>query len=87
MIVAGFINIIYSLIYALTSPFRLLPDVSLSGNFASAISTANGYIHSLDFIVPMDTIINLLGMYIIIETAYLTYKIIMWLIKRFPTQS
>jgi hypothetical protein len=87
MITATFLNLIYYILYGITSPIRLLPDVSLPAGFTSAMTTASSYYSSLNAILPLDTILILLGIYIAIEVAYLTYKLIMWLIKRFPTQS
>lgn len=87
MIIKGFIDMIYGLIYLITLPITLLPDVSLPAGFTNAITTANGYLRSLDVIIPIQTVLTLLGIYIAIELAYFTYKLIMWLIKRFPTQS
>jgi hypothetical protein len=87
MIIKLFTDAMYALIYVITSPIRLLPDVSLPIAFTNAITTANGYISSINTIIPVDTIILLIKLYIVIELAYFTYKLIMWLIKRFPTQS
>lgn len=87
MILTGLINTIYGLLYLVTSPIRLLPDVTLSSGFTDAMNTVGGYLSSLNNLLPIDTILTLLGVYIAIELAYLTYKLIMWLIKRFPTQS
>jgi hypothetical protein len=87
MITSALINVIYYVLYGITSPIRLLPDVVLPSGFTSAMTTASGYYTSLNSILPLDTMITLLGIYITIEVAYLSYKLIMWLIKRFPTQS
>ena len=87
MIIKLFMDTMFALIYVITSPIRLLPDVSLPVGFTNAITTANGYISSINTIIPVDTILTLLGIYISIELAYFGYKMIMWLIKRFPTQS
>ena len=87
MIFALILNFIYAGVFLITSPIRLLPDVALPASFTSAIVTANGYIASLNGILPVDTIILLLKLFIGIEVAYFAYKFIMWLIKRLPTQS
>lgn len=87
MIFTTLINGIYGLLYLVTSPIRLLSDVTMPAGFTSAMSTASQYLSSLNVIIPVDVILTLLGIYIAIELAYLTYKLIMWLIKRFPTQS
>jgi len=87
MITTLFLNLIYAIIYVLTTPIRALPDVALDGGFGVAITTASGYLSSFDSFIPVTTILTLLALYISIEVAYLTYKLIMWLVKRFPTQS
>lgn len=87
MILNLFLTIVYYLLYAITSPLRLLPDVQMDGGFSTAIINAGGYLKSLDSFIPVATILTILGLYITIELGYLTYKGIMWFIKRFPTQS
>lgn len=87
MILTGLINAIYYIIFLVTTPIRILPNASLPEAFTSAILTANGYISSLNSIVPIDTILAIIALYVVIEGSYLTYKLTMWLIKRFPTQS
>jgi len=87
MILTALINTIFGVIYLVTSPLRLLPNVTLSSGFSVAMQTVGGYLSSLNDILPVDTILTLLGVYLTIELAYLSYKLIMWLIKRFPTQS
>lgn len=87
MIVTAFIQTIYYLVYAICSPFLLLPNVTLPQAFADTITTASGYLSSLNSFLPIDTIITILKISIAIEVAYLTFKLIMWVIKRIPTQS
>lgn len=87
MILQALIHTIYLLIYAVTSPIRLLPDVTMPVGFTNAMEQASRNISGLNNIFPIDTVLTLLKLYIIIEGAYLTYKLIMWLIRRVPTQS
>jgi hypothetical protein len=85
MITDALLNMIYYFIYAITSPLRLLGDVTLNSNFTSSITTASGYYHSVNTIIPMDTMITILGISLAIELAYATFKVIMWVIKKIPT--
>lgn len=87
MIVTLLLNMIYGILWVILAPVRLLPDITLSNSFITSIETASGYLSSLNNFVPIDTIITLLGIFIAIELAYLSYKLIMWFVKRFPTQS
>jgi hypothetical protein len=85
--VTGFLNLIYGIIFIVTSPIRLLPDVVLNNGFNDAITNASGYISAFNSFLPIDTILSILGVFLIIESAYMIFKLIMWVIKRFPTQS
>ena len=87
MIITLFLNMVYAVIYIITSPIRLLPDVVLNTGFNGAITTATGYVSGLNGFVPVDTLLTILEVFLTIESAYLLFKLIMWVIKRFPTQS
>ena len=82
-----FIQLVYNLVYLITLPIRLLPDINMDSSFANAMTTASGYLKSMDSFIPVATLIFIIKLYIVIELGYLTYKGIMWFIKRFPTQS
>lgn len=85
MIFTAFLKIIYVFILGITSPLRLLADVTLPSEISNAIINASGYYNSLNAILPMDTIIQILGISITFEGFYLIYKLIMWVIKKIPT--
>ena len=85
MITSAILNMLYVFIYIITSPIRLFSDVTLNSNFTSSISTASGYLHSLNVLLPIDTVITILGVSLVFELVYLTFKAIMWVIKKVPT--
>lgn len=87
MIVTGIIYLIYGLVFVITSPIRGLSDVTMSNSFATSITTANGYISSFNTIFPIDTLGTILTLFLSVEGAVLLYKLIMWLVRRVPTQS
>lgn len=87
MITTGIINALYAIVYIISSPLRLLNDVTMPVAFSNAMATVAGYLKAIDTVVPIDTIITILKISIAIEVAYLTYKLVMWVIRRFPTQS
>lgn len=87
MISSTFLNIIYGLLWLITRPFALLPEVTLSGDFATSVNNASNLIYSLNSFIPVDTIVLLLKVALTIELFYFTYLVTMWVIKRFPTQS
>jgi len=86
MIITGIVNFVLGIVYFLVNT---LPDVSNTSNFGTAIVTANGYIATAYTFLPLITI-TLLAIIIFdvaFEFAYFVYKIIYWIIRRFPTQS
>lgn len=85
MITGFIIYLLYQITYGLTYPLRILSDVSLSSDFVSTISTANNYIVGLNFILPLPTLITIIGIFLGIEVFILLYKLINWLIRKIPT--
>ena len=85
MILTGILNLIYLFLTIILSPLLLLGDVVLPSGFTTAITNASGYYNSLNTILPVDTMLTILGLSLAIEGAYLTYKIIMWVIQKIPT--
>lgn len=87
MIFTPLILMIFGIVFAITLPLRLLPDASLPANILSTIQTIGGYIHPLNEIFPISTIFATFSLLLSIEGAIVAYRIIMWSIKRLPTQS
>ena len=85
MITSALLQIILFAINLLVLPITGLDDVVLDSNISSALSTASGYLHALDQILPVSTILAILAIALAIEGSYLIYKLIMWVIKKIPT--
>ena len=84
MFTTGILYLIYFAVLALTSPLRLLNDVSLSSSLTDAITTASGYISSVNEFIPVDTLLSVLSAILVIEVAVLSYKLIMWVLTKIP---
>lgn len=86
MIVSFFLNIIFGTLSYLVS---FLPTVADSGTFTSAITTASQYVSAVYAVLPSITValLGILTFDVAFETAYILYKVIYWVIRRFPTQS
>ena len=85
MITNAILFIVYVVILSITSPLRLLNDVSLSTDFAQSIGTVSSYLSVFNSLLPVSTLLTILGIFITFETLYFTYKTIMWIIKKIPT--
>lgn len=87
MILDLILYIIYGFVYGITYPLRLFSDVSLPSDVATAISNAGIYVSNANMVFPISDFATILGSVVGIELAIFTYKLIMWTIKRLPTQS
>ena len=79
--------ILYILYLFISGIVAILPVASLPSDITTAISTASSYISSFDFIFPVSTFLAVFSLILILESAFLIYKIIMWIIKKIPTIS
>jgi hypothetical protein len=84
MIATGILFIINAFLYTLTLPFRLLPDVVLPDAINSAIASTNGSLSGLNSILPIDTLLLVLGAMIVLEIAILSFKGLNWIIRKIP---
>jgi len=86
MITSVFFNLIFSSVSFLVNK---LPDVSMNSNFTVAISTASTYITAIYNIFPyiITAVLAIIAFDLLFEGAYLLFKVIYWVIRRFPTQS
>lgn len=84
MIFTALLKLAYWIVLLVTSPLRLLPNASLPSGVTSALSTAGGYVSSLDDFVPVLTLFSVFTSILIVEGFILTYKAIMWGIKKIP---
>jgi len=82
MIVNFFLNLIYFIIDGF---FSLFPTATLSDSIASSVTTASGYLSAVNVVVPVTTIIIIIGLILTIEGIFLTIKIINWFIRKIPT--
>jgi hypothetical protein len=87
MITNAFLYAIYGIVYALTSPIRLLDNVSINTDLVDNIAMAQTYLESVSVFIPVSVILIILGFEIGLEIGIFSYKFIMWGIKRLPTQS
>lgn len=88
MITKGFLTIVYLFLYAITAPFRILPNVSLPATLLDPITTAGHYAISLDHFFPVHELFWIIvGVFVVFEIAVLAWKFINWVIRKIPTIS
>jgi len=79
--------IIYFFVAVLSGFLLILPDITSTSAIASSITAASGYLSALAQFLPIGTTLLILGFDLIFETGYFAFKVIYWIIRRFPTQS
>jgi len=86
MITSAFLNLFWGIIALLLS---FLSDVSTSSSITTAISTTSGYLTSLNSFIPyiLGSVLSIIAFDLVFESSYLLFKVIYWVIRRFPTQS
>ena len=86
MITSALLNLFYGAVNALIG---LLPDVSSTSAFGSAISTGSSYISAIHSFLPLitATLLTIIVVDVLFESSYLVFKVVYWVIRRFPTQS
>ena len=70
-----------------TYPLRLLADAELPVEIYNTISQVGGYLGAIEPVFPINTLLTILGLLLAIEGYIFIYKVVMWIIRRIPTQS
>jgi hypothetical protein len=86
MITSAFLNIIFVVLSFLIG---LLPNIQTTGAFSIAITTASGYLSTLYSFIPfiVSTLLAIIVFDLVFESGYMIFKVVYWVIRRFPTQS
>jgi len=89
MISTAILTLLYWILYVITLPIQAFPTATLPAYFSTTITTLNGYLASVWLILPQSTtaLIAALGVMLTIEIGIFGYKLVMWVVKRIPTQS
>jgi len=87
MIVTFFLNIIFAAVRVIATPILFLPNVSVESGLSTTIAEATAYLASINEFFPLNTTLIILGLVFSIEAIIIVYKLIMWVIRRIPTQS
>ncbi len=84
MITSAILYLIYAFVWAITSPFRILPDVAIPAQLSSAIASANTTLAPLAVVLPLGSIVAVLIVFLAVEAAISVFKIIKWVYTKIP---
>jgi hypothetical protein len=86
MITSAFLNIVFVVIGYLIG---FLPNIQTISTFNTAIVTASSYLSTVYSFIPLivSTLLAIIVFDVIFESGYMIFKVVYWVIRRFPTQS
>ena len=84
MIVSGILTIFYLAVYAVALPLLAFPDASFPANITNSIASASSALNALNVVIPVDTLIAIITLFITTEAAIFTYKMIRWVYQKIP---
>lgn len=86
MITSALLNAVFGVVSFFINK---LPSITTNSGIGTAIATGSTYISGVYAFIPFisTTILAIIAFDIIFESGYLLYKVIYWVIRRFPTQS
>ena len=62
-------------------------DTALLSNVSGAVSSASGYLAAINSLVPVSTLLVIVGLFLALEGFIIVVKIINWIIRKIPTIS
>jgi len=72
------------LLQGFLSPLLLLANASLDSNILASISTAGSYLSIVDIIMPVASLLAVIGIILSIELTITGYKVIRWTYQKLP---
>jgi len=87
MITNALLALIYYLLLIITSPLRLLSDVAINSTVSTNVTALVHYIAIFNTFLPMATLGIVVGLILTVELGLAAYRLIMWTLRRLPTQS
>jgi hypothetical protein len=84
MITNAILYILYGFIFLITAAIQLFPDVSLPAAINDTIASVGSNLALLNQVIPVSTIITILGVILAIESAIFIYKGIRWIYNKIP---
>lgn len=81
MITDQLLNAIYYFLYSILGT---IPSGHLAPGITDSITTMGGYLKYIKLWFPVDTLLEIIGLILAIETTLLGYYFVMWVIHRIP---
>lgn len=81
MITTALLWFLWVIIRTLTEPFYLLDDVVVNVDIVNSVSWINDLISSVDFLLPVSTLIVIILLLVAMETTITSFKLVNWILK------
>lgn len=80
MVLDALIYLFHGICYVLSSPLRIFSDAALPSGMATALANIGQYLTPISSFLPVSTLLTITALYLSIEAAIITYKLVMWFI-------
>lgn len=87
MITTGILYLLFAIIEVILTPIYAFDDVVLPTDISNSITQVGHYLGSIDIIIPVSTLLTILGSVVAIDGIIIVYRVINWLIRKIPTIS
>lgn len=87
MIVSFFLYAMYYALDFIITPIKILPDVVLDSGIGGAINDGASALATFNAFIPLTALFAVVASILLVELIVLLYKLIMWALRRLPTQS
>lgn len=81
MISNFFLNIFYAIVAGIANQF---PVATLSSETTTAITNISIFLSNINGLFPVTTLLVIIGIILGIEAVIITYKLVMWAIRKIP---
>ena len=85
MITDFILFILYNVVLLFLAPLRAFSDVNLDSNIGLSIIKAKEYLANVNQVLPVGTIVSIIGIFVAVNGFILIWKAVNWLIRKIPT--
>ena len=85
MITDFILFILYNVVLLFLAPLRAFSDFNLDSNIGLSIIKAKEYLANVNQVLPVGTIVSIIGIFVAVNGFILIWKAVNWLIRKIPT--
>lgn len=84
MITRAILILFYNFINFILTPITNLSNVVLNPEISNALTSLSAWLHNVEIFFPVSSLLGILGVFVVVETVILSYKLIKWGYSKIP---